>query len=276
MKHQLGMKWFGGVAAATAIAMSLPLAVNAYGDPEPAPAPPTTTATPGSPVPKPVGSGCDAYYQQLATGANSLNTTATEPVATALANNPLLTTFNAAISGQLNPNVNLVSILNNGPYIVFAPVDDAFAKLPPEQLEALKTDSTALTSLLFYHMVLGILGPDDVHGKLTTQEGEPVLVEGKGSDIKVNDAKVVCGAIHAKNARIYLIDTVLDPASAPESTSTTDTTAPTEPAEATEAPSTETATTEPAAEAPAAEVPAAESPAAESPAAEAPAQAPAA
>jgi uncharacterized surface protein with fasciclin (FAS1) repeats len=266
VKHQLGIKWFGGVAAVTAIAMSLPLAVTAYGDPEPAPAPATTTATPGSPAPKPVGSGCDAYYQQVATGANSLNTTAAEPVATALANNPLLTTFNAAISGQLNPNVNLVNILNNGPYIVFAPVDDAFAKLPPEQLEALKTDSTALTSLLFYHMVLGIPGPEDVHGKLTTQEGEPVLVVGKGSDIKVNDAKVVCGAIHAKNARIYLIDTVLDPASAPESTNATDTTEPT---------ATETATTEPAA-APSTEAPAAESPAAESPAAEAPAEAPAA
>jgi uncharacterized surface protein with fasciclin (FAS1) repeats len=214
------------VAAVAAIALSLPLAVNAYGDPEPSPTPTTAAPTSTSEVPKPQGSGCDSYYQQLPNGANSLNAMSTEPVGTALANDPLLTTFNAAISGQLNPEVNLVSILNNGPYIVFAPVNDAFAKLPPERLEALKTDGTALTNLLFYHMVLGILGPDDVHGKLTTQQGKQVEVTGKGGDIKVDNAKVLCGAIRAKDARIYLIDSVLDPASvsAETATSTAETT----------------------------------------------------
>jgi uncharacterized surface protein with fasciclin (FAS1) repeats len=233
VKTRTGTKWIGGVAAITAIALSLPLAVTAYGDPEPTP---TTTATSAAPIPNPEGPGCGAYTQQVPTGAGSVTSMATEPVATALANNPMLTTFNAAISGQLNPQVNLVNILNNGPYIVFAPVNDAFAKLPPEQLDALKTNGTALTNLLFYHMVLGLLGPADVHGELTTQQGKRVTVKGKGGDVTVDDAKVVCGGIHASNAVIYMIDTVLDPASATQSTST-QTTSATPATETTAAPS---------------------------------------
>jgi uncharacterized surface protein with fasciclin (FAS1) repeats len=234
VKTRTGTKWIGGVTAITAIALSLPLAVTAYGDPEPTPT--TTATTPVAPIPNPEGPGCGAYTQQVPTGAGSVTSMATEPVATALANNPMLTTFNAAISGQFNPRVNLVNMLNNGPYIVFAPVNDAFAKLPPEQLDALKTDGTALTNLLFYHMVLGLLGPEDVHGELTTQQGKRVTVKGKGGDITINDAKVVCGGIHASNAVIYMIDTVLDPASATQSTST-QTTSATPTAETTAAPS---------------------------------------
>ena len=61
-------------------------------------------------------------------------------------------------------------------------------------------------------MFLGLLGPDDVQGQRPTQEGTEIKVTGKGGDIKVNDtAKVVCGGIQANNARIYIIDTVLDP-----------------------------------------------------------------
>ena len=66
-------------------------------------------------------------------------------------------------------------------------------------------------------MFLGLLGDDDVKGQRPTQQGAEIKVDGKGGDIKVNDtAKVVCGAILAKNARIYLIDTVLDPKTAAE------------------------------------------------------------
>ena len=66
-------------------------------------------------------------------------------------------------------------------------------------------------------MFLGLLGPDDVKGQRPTQQGTEIKVTGKGGDIKVNDtAKVVCGGIQASNARIYIIDTVLDPAQAPE------------------------------------------------------------
>ena len=120
--------------------------------------------------------------------------------------------------------------------------NEAFAALPPEQLDALKADPAALTSLVYYHAFLGLLGPDDVKGQRPTQQGAEIKVDGKGGDIKVNDtAKVVCGGIQASNARIYLIDTVLDPAAAPAritpsttpttTTTTTTTTTETSPAE---------------------------------------------
>jgi uncharacterized surface protein with fasciclin (FAS1) repeats len=101
---------------------------------------------------------------------------------------------------------------------VFAPTNEAFAELPQEQLDVLKTDSRQLSDLVYYHAFLGLLGPDDVRGQRPTQQGAEINVQGKGGDIKVNDAKVLCGAIQASNARIYLIDTVLDPANAPAPT----------------------------------------------------------
>jgi uncharacterized surface protein with fasciclin (FAS1) repeats len=205
----------GATAGIAAIALSIPLAVNAYAEPPSEP-------TPVAPIPDPQGPGCDAFKQQLPTFKNL----ASQPVSTALAGVPDVSTFNSAISGQLNPAVNIVGVLDNGPYVVFAPTNEAFAKLPPGQLDALKTDPTALSSLVYYHVFLGLLGPDDVKGQRPTQQGAEINVMGEGGDIQVNDtAKVVCGGIQASNARIYLIDTVLDPAAAPEPTIPTTTTA---------------------------------------------------
>jgi uncharacterized surface protein with fasciclin (FAS1) repeats len=204
----------GVTAAIAAIAVSVPLAVTAHGEP---PAEPTPVA----PIPDPQGPGCDAFKEQVPSFKNM----AGQPVGTALANNPMLKTFNAAISGQLNPQVNIVSVLNNGPFVVFAPVDEAFAQLPPERLDVLKTDAAALNKLLYYHVFLGLLGPDDVKGQRPTQAGEEITVTGEGGDITINDtAKVVCGGIQASNARIYMIDKVLDPAAAPAPTTATTTT----------------------------------------------------
>ena len=71
--------------------------------------------------------------------------------------------------------------------------------MEPGQLDAIKADPAALTKLDYYHVFLGLLGPDDVHGQRPTQEGAEVKVTGKGGDIKVNDtAKVVCGGIQAE------------------------------------------------------------------------------
>ena len=139
------------------------------------------------------------------------------PVSQALASIPDISTFNSAISGGLNPEVNITSVLDNGPYVVFAPTNEAFATLEPGQLDALKADPAALTKLDYYHVFLGLLGPEDVHGQRPTQQGAEIKVDGKNGDIKVNDtAKLICGGIQAENARIYIIDTVLDPASPPE------------------------------------------------------------
>jgi hypothetical protein len=65
-----------------------------------------------------------------------------------------------------------------------------------------------------------------VKGQRPTQQGTEIKVTGTGGDIKVNDtAKVVCGGIQASNARIYIIDTVLDPAQGPEPITPTGTSA---------------------------------------------------
>lgn len=246
-------KSLGVAAAFAAIALSIPTAI-AYGDPEPTPAPIVVD------IPDPQGSGCDAIKALLPAGSTNFDGFATQPASVALSGIPGLTTFSSAINGGLNPAVNIASVLDNGPYVVFAPTDEAFAALPPEQLEALKADPAALTSVLFYHMALGYLGPDDVHGKLTSQQGSLITVTGKGGDIKVDDvAKTVCAGITSKNAKIYVIDTVLDPAkslgaTATTTTSATETTETSTETTSTESP-TETSTESASAEAPA-EVPA--------------------
>jgi uncharacterized surface protein with fasciclin (FAS1) repeats len=136
-----------------------------------------------------------------------------DPVATAASNNPLLTTLTSAVSGKLNPAVDLVDTLNGSEFTVFAPVDDAFAKIDAATLETLKTEAGAptLTSILTYHVVPGQLSPSDVEGTQTTVEGGTVSVSGSGDNLKVNDASVICGGVKTANATVYLIDTVLMP-----------------------------------------------------------------
>ncbi|KAA8889171.1 fasciclin domain-containing protein [Nocardia colli] len=161
-----------------------------------------------------VGSGCKAYAQQVPTGAGSVSGMAMDPVATAASNNPLLTTLVAAVSGKLNPQVNLVDTLNGGQFTVFAPVDAAFAKIDPATVDSLKTDSATLTKILTYHVVPGQVTPDKIAGTHKTVEGGNVTVTRSGDDIKVGNASVICGGVKTANATVYMIDTVLMPPAA--------------------------------------------------------------
>ena len=159
-----------------------------------------------------VGTGCAAYAEAVPDGDGSIVGMAQDPVAVAASNNPLLTTLVAAVSGQLNPDVNLVDTLNGSEFTVFAPVDDAFAKLPAETVEALKDPANAelLTSILTYHVVPGQILPADLaEGDLKTVQGDNVVISGSGDNIMVNDSNVICGGVHTANATVYLIDTVL-------------------------------------------------------------------
>ncbi|GAC1399953.1 MAG: fasciclin domain-containing protein [Mycobacterium sp.] len=225
LKTRASKAW-GAAAGITAIAASVPFAINApfatnaYADP------PAVTSTTEAPIPDPQGSGCDAFKTELPNWKDFSK----QPVSKVLATIPDISTFTSLISGQANPAVNIVSVLDNGPYVVFAPSNDAFAAMDPAQLAATKADPAALAKLDYYHVFLGLLGPDDVHGQRPSQQGGDVKVTGKGGDIKVNDdAKVVCGGIQASDARIYIIDKVLDPSNpaspvSPSGTSSTTTT----------------------------------------------------
>ena len=160
-----------------------------------------------------VGPGCAGYAKAVPDGAGSVKGMAQDPVATAASNNPLLKTLVAAVSGKLNPKVNLVDTLNGGQFTVFAPVDAAFAKLPKKTVKTLGTPAGAKTlqTVLTYHVVPGQLSPSDIAGTHKTVEGDTVKVTGSGDNLKVNDANVICGGVQTANATVYLIDSVLTP-----------------------------------------------------------------
>ncbi|PWW66689.1 fasciclin domain-containing protein [Actinokineospora spheciospongiae] len=179
-----------------------------------APAATTTSASAAAdPASNLVGPGCADYAKQVPSGAGSVSGMAADPVATAASNNPLLTTLVSAVSGKLNPKVDLVSTLNSAEFTVFAPVDSAFAKIDPATIETLKTDDALLTKILTYHVIPGQISPDKIAGEQTSVEKGKVTVTGSGDSLKVNDANVICGGVKTANATVYLIDTVLMPTS---------------------------------------------------------------
>ncbi|TQJ41381.1 putative surface protein with fasciclin (FAS1) repeats [Arthrobacter sp. SLBN-112] len=158
-----------------------------------------------------VGPGCAAYAQQVPSGAGSVEGMALDPVAVAASNNPILTTLTAAVSGKLNPKVDLVDTLNGGEFTVFAPVDDAFKKIDAATIETLKTDDALLSKILTYHVVPGQITPDKIAGTHATVQGGSVTVTGSGDNLMVDNANVVCGGVKTKNATVYLVDSVLMP-----------------------------------------------------------------
>lgn len=181
-----------------------------------------TSSTPSSAAPTAndvaanlVGPGCADYAKAVPSGKGSVSGMSVDPVATAASNNPLLKTLVAAVSGKLNPKVNLVSTLNGADFTVFAPVDSAFAKLPAATVKLLGTPAGAntLSSILTYHVIPGKILPKDIAGTHKTVNGSDLVVKGSGDNISVgtNGAKVICGGVKTANATVYLIDTVLSP-----------------------------------------------------------------
>jgi len=171
-------------------------------------APMTGAADPAADL---IGPGCAGYAAQVPEGPGSVAGMAQDPVATAASNNPMLTTLTSALSGKLNPGVNLVDTLNGGEFTVIAPTDDAFAKIDAATLEKLKTDAPLLTSILTYHVIPGQLSPAEVAGKHKTVEGGEVNVTGAGEALKFDQSGLVCGGVKTANATVYMVDTVLMP-----------------------------------------------------------------
>jgi uncharacterized surface protein with fasciclin (FAS1) repeats len=172
----------------------------------------STASANAEPVADPIGPSCAVYLAGSQAGAGSVVSAAQQPPSVVLSNYPKLSAFNAAMSGRLNPAVNLVDTLNRGQFTIFAPVDNAFSRLPPEATNALQTDAASLTQLLNYHVVFGRFSPADINGTLRTLQGGELSVTGPADRLWVNDALVLCGGITSSNATLYLIDSVLTPA----------------------------------------------------------------
>ena len=102
-----------------------------------------------------------------------------------------------------------------GPFTVFAPSDDAFAKLPSGTVESLLQDILTLRKILEYHVVSGKVTAADVVklDKATTVEGSDVKIDASNGSVKINDAIVVTPDIETDNGVIHVIDSVLLPES---------------------------------------------------------------
>ena len=153
----------------------------------------------------------DACSAVPASGKGSFDGMVTDPVATAASNNPLLSTLVSAVGAV----PGLADTLNGAEELtVFAPTDDAFAKIPEADLNALLADTDALAAVLSHHVVGANLDPGAVVGTQDTLNTDTVTVEGSTDGMTVGDATVLCGNIPTANATVYVIDTVLMPPAA--------------------------------------------------------------
>jgi uncharacterized surface protein with fasciclin (FAS1) repeats len=205
-----------------ALAIALPLGLAACGSSEPEPtaaAPSSSSMSSEAPMPTETssdamtdpssqvfGAACSAVPKD---GKGSFTGMATDPVATAASNNPLLSTLVTAVQ-----TAGLVDTLNSAPEVtVFAPVNDAFAKIPEADLKAVLADKPTLTKILTNHVVAGKLAPDQIAGTHETLAGTEITVTGSGDKFTVGkeSAQVLCGNVPTANATVYIVDTVLMP-----------------------------------------------------------------
>jgi uncharacterized surface protein with fasciclin (FAS1) repeats len=144
----------------------------------------------------PFGPACAAVP---ASGPGSLAVIANEPVATAASQNPALSTLVTAVT-----KAGLVDTLNNTQDItVFAPTNDAFAKIPADTLAKVLADKQALTDILTYHVVQQRQGPSDLDSAtLTTLQGGTIRTAKAGDTYTAGDARVVCGNVQTRNATV--------------------------------------------------------------------------
>jgi len=105
------------------------------------------------------------------------------------------------------------TLKRDGPFTVFAPTDEAFAKVPKEKLEALLKDKEALAAVLKYHVVSGkVMAADVVKlDSAKTVQGKSLTIEAKEGKVKINGANVTKTDIECKNGVIHVIDAVLLP-----------------------------------------------------------------
>lgn len=205
----------GGIAAA-AIALSLTLAACGEDEPESTSGSDDTSQTPemtdettpaeASAADQVFGDGCAAVPTD---GKGSFDGMVMDPVATAASNNPLLSTLVEAVGVA-----DLAGTLNGAPELtVFAPVNDAFAAIPEDQLKGILADKALLSKILTHHVVGGKLDPTAVAGEQESLNMDNLTIEGDETGMTVSDgtvtANVICGNVPTANATVYIIDAVL-------------------------------------------------------------------
>ena len=103
------------------------------------------------------------------------------------------------------------TLKGKGPFTVFAPTDEAFAKVPKADLDALLADKAKLTAVLTYHVVPGkVMAKDVKAGKVKTVQGSEITVATAGG-VMVDKARVTATDIVADNGVIHVIDSVIMP-----------------------------------------------------------------
>lgn len=105
------------------------------------------------------------------------------------------------------------ALKGDGPFTVFAPTDEAFAKLPEGTIESLLKDKEALKSILLYHVVSGNVTSEQVVklNKAETLSGKNVKINVNDGSVMINNATVTKADVIASNGVIHIIDTVLIP-----------------------------------------------------------------
>jgi len=197
----IGLAACGSTAAPSSEAAAAPASTSSA--PTTASSSSTTTADMMS---MPFGAACSAVPKD---GKGSFTGMATDPVATAAGNNPVLSTLVTAVKAA-----GLVDTLNSAPAItVFAPTNDAFAKIPADTLNKVLADKETLTKILTNHVVAGKIAPDKLAGDHKTLAGTTLTVKGSGEMFTVGkeNANVVCGNVTTANATVYIVDSVLMP-----------------------------------------------------------------
>ncbi len=157
------------------------------------------------------GAACSKLPQGDAAG--SLNSMGPAPVATAASTNPLLKSLTASVKSV----PGLVDTLNSAPALtVYAPADDAFAKLGDAAVASLLKDPAKLAPILQYHVVGQRYDKDGLlkAGSTKSLTGGTVKIAASGDTIALTDAKggtatVLCGNIPTKNATVFVIDSVM-------------------------------------------------------------------
>lgn len=193
------------LVAASIVSVALALTACSQSDPAPAPSAAPTTAAVAS---GPFGAACSVIPADVAAAAPTV------AAADAAGKIPDLSTLVSFVGAA-----GLGQTLNTTPNItIFAPTNDAFAKIDAATVAALQADPTGkLANILKYHVVASDITPDKLVGPFTTLNGAPITIAGSGQTFTVtttsgNVSNIVCGNVKTANARVYVIDTVLLPA----------------------------------------------------------------